>query len=84
MNSFTIYKDYIDLISLLPNRKEQGELLLAICNYMFLDEEPNLNNTQMKIFRNLKRPLDKSKKRGLSGSSSKSNENQNGDRKSVV
>lgn len=76
MNSFTIYKDYIDLITLLPNRKEQSELLLAICNYMFFDEEPNLNNTQMKIFRNLKRPLDKSKKRGLSGSVTKSNENQ--------
>ncbi len=77
MNSFTIYIDYIDLISLLPNKKEQSELLLAICNYMFFDEEPNLNNSQMKIFRNLKRPLDKSKKRGISGSSTKSNENQN-------
>ena len=39
MNSFTIYEEYIDLITLLPNREEQGELLLAICNYMFFDEE---------------------------------------------
>ncbi len=77
MNSFTIYRDYIDLISLLPNRKEQSELIFAICNYMFFDEEPNLNSNQMKVFRNLKRPLDKSKKRGVCGSSTKSNENQN-------
>lgn len=76
MNSFTIYKDYIDLITLLPNKREQSELLLAICNYMFFDEEPNLNESQMKIFRNLKRPLDKSKKRGKSGSVTLSNNNQ--------
>lgn len=76
MNSFTIYKDYIDLITLLPNKREQSELLLAICNYMFFDEEPNLNESQMKIFRNLKRPLDKSKKRGKSGSITLSNNNQ--------
>lgn len=75
MNGFTIYREYFDLITLLP-KKDQSELLLAICNYMFLDEEPTLNESQMKVFRNLKRPLDKSKKRSLSGSISNSNNNQ--------
>lgn len=75
MNGFTIYREYFDLITLLP-RKDQSELLLAICNYMFFDEEPNLNESQMKIFRNLKRPLDKSKKRSLSGATTNSNNNQ--------
>lgn len=74
MNGFTIYREYFDLITLLP-KKDQSELLLAICNYMFFDEEPNLNESQMKIFRNLKRPLDKSKKRSLSGSTTNSNNN---------
>lgn len=75
MNGFTIYREYFDLITLLP-KKDQSELLLAICNYMFFDEEPTLNESQMKIFRNLKRPLDKSKKRSLSGSTTNSNNNQ--------
>ncbi len=73
MNSFTIYEEYMDLITLLPKEKEQQELLLAICKYMFYDEEPNLNNDQMKIFKNLKRPLDKSKNK----SKLKSKQNQN-------
>lgn len=76
MNSFTIYEEYIDLITLLPNREEQGELLLAICNYMFFDEEPTLNDAQMKIFRNLKRPLDKSKQQSKRRNNQKPNENQ--------
>lgn len=62
MNSFTIYEEYYDLITILPDVKEQGELLVAICDYMFYNKEPNLNTNQMKIFRNLKRPLDVSKK----------------------
>ena len=75
MKSFTIYEEYFDLITLLSKR-EQSELLLAICNYMFYDEEPILNEAQMKIYRNLKRPLDKSKKRSTSGSINTSNDNQ--------
>ena len=80
MKSFTIYEEYFDLITLLSKR-EQSELLLAICNYMFYDEEPILNEAQMKIFRNLKRPLDKSKKRSTSGSINTSNDNQEENKK---
>lgn len=76
MNGFTIYKEYYDLITLLPE-KDQQELLLAIVKYMFEDVEPKLNDKQTKIFNNLKRPLDKSKNRGKNGSITKSSENQN-------
>lgn len=76
MNGFTIYKEYYELITLLTE-KDQQELLLAIVKYMFEDTIPTLNEKQMKIFTNLKRPLDKSKKRSKAGSSNTSNENQN-------
>ena len=76
VKSFTIYKEYYDLITLLPE-KEQKDLILAIFKYMFEDIEPTLNNKQNKIFINLKRPLDVSKIRGKVGSKNKSNENQN-------
>lgn len=75
MNGFTIYKEYYELITLLTER-EQQELLLAITKFMFEDVEPTLNNKQTKIFNNLRRPLEKSKKRSKCGSITKSNENQ--------
>ena len=62
MHSFTIYEEYMDLITLLKE-KEQQELILAICKYMFYDKELNLNEDQMKIFKYLKKSLDKSKNR---------------------
>ena len=71
VNSFSIYKEYYELITLL-SEKEQGELLLAITKYMFEDVEPTLNSKQTKIFNNLKRPLDKSKEQ----SKRKQNKNQ--------
>ena len=71
VNSFSIYKEYYELITLL-SEKEQGELLLAITKYMFEDIEPTLNSKQTKIFNNLKRPLDKSKEQ----SKRKRNKNQ--------
>lgn len=64
MKSFTIYEEYYDLITLL-NKREQEELSLAILQYMFEDTEPTLNENQLKIFRNLKRPLDVSKNQSL-------------------
>ena len=76
MNSFTIYEEYYDLITILPDIKEQGELLVAICDYMFFNKDPILNTNQMKIFRNLKRPLDVSKKNSKK-SKQEQNENQN-------
>lgn len=75
MNGFTIYKEYYELITLLTER-EQQELLLAITKFMFEDLEPTLNDKQTKIFNNLRRPLEKSKKRSKCGSITKSNENQ--------
>lgn len=75
MNGFTIYKEYYELITLLTER-EQQELLLAITKFMFKDVEPTLNDKQTKIFNNLRRPLEKSKKRSKCGSITKSNENQ--------
>lgn len=76
VNSFAIFKEYWDLITLLTP-KEQANLLIAICEYMFEDKEPKLTDRENKIFVNLKRPLDKSKKRSKSGSITTSNENQN-------
>ena len=75
VNSFTIYKDYYELITLLSER-EQQELLLAITKYMFEDIEPTLNNKQTKIFNNLKRPLDKSKEQSKRKRNKKPNRNQ--------
>lgn len=81
VNSFSIYKEYYELITLL-SEKEQQELLLAITKYMFEDIEPTLNNKQTKIFNNLKRPLDKSKeqskrKRDKNQTETKKNPNEN-------
>ena len=75
IQSFTIYKEYYDLITLLST-KEQQELLLAIVEYMFEDKEPELNDRQIKIFNNLKRPLDKSKEQSKRRTNQKPNENQ--------
>lgn len=75
VQSFSIYKEYYDLITLL-SKQERAELLLAISEYMFEDAEPELNDNQMKIFNNLKRPLDKSKNKSKN-SKSKTNQNQN-------
>ena len=76
INSFTAYREYHELITIL-SEKEQKELICAIWYYMFEDIEPKLNKNQMKIFNNLKRPLDKSKSKSKNGSITKSNENQN-------
>lgn len=83
VKSFTIYEEYFDLISLLE-KEEQKDLLLAITEYMFTDKKPTLNDKEMKVFKNLKRPLDKSKNKSKSTSKQnqneiklKSNENQN-------
>lgn len=73
IKSFTIYQEYFDLITLL-DREEQKEILLSIVEYMFEDKEPVLNNNQLKIFNNLKRPLDKSKMK--SKATSKQNQNE--------
>lgn len=75
IQSFTIYKEYYDLITLL-SIKEQQELLLSIVEYMFEDKNPELNDRQVKIFNNLKRPLDKSKGQSKRRTKQEPNENQ--------
>jgi DnaD/phage-associated family protein len=72
VQSFSIYREYYDLITLV-SKQERAELLLAISEYMFEGIEPELNDNQMKIFSNLKRPLDKSKNK--SKNSTKQNQN---------
>jgi hypothetical protein len=74
VKSFTIYEEYFDLITLLPTIEEQQELLFKITQYMFDNKNPKLNDSQMKIFKNLKRPLDKSKIK--SKATSKQNQNE--------
>ena len=80
MKSFTVYKEFTELISLLPI-EEQKDLWLKIINYMFYDEEPtNLTDKETKVFNNLKRPLDKIKiksKNKLNKIKTKSKQNQN-------
>lgn len=73
MKSFSFYREYYDLIILL-NEKEKNELSFAIVQYMFENIEPNLNNRQMAIFNNLKRPLDKQKNKSKNSSKQKQNE----------
>ena len=73
VKSFTIYEEYYDLITLLEEDEQKG-LIFAIMNYMFRDIEPSLNDRQMKIFNNLKRPLNKSKIK--SKATSKQNQNE--------
>lgn len=75
MNGFTVYKEYFELITLLSD-KEQSEMWLAIMEYMFEDKEPVLNDKQMKIFNNLKRPLSVSKNQSKRRTKQEPNENQ--------
>lgn len=60
IKSFTFYREYADLISLL-SEEEQASLYLKIINYIFYDKEIcNLTSNQNKVWINLKRPIDKS------------------------
>lgn len=77
IKSFTIYREYYDLITLL-NEEEQKNILLGITKYMFEDIEPELNEREMKVFNNLKRPLEKSKQNSKRVTNQKPNENQMG------
>lgn len=75
VKSFTIYEEFYELITLLTEKEEKEQLSLALLEYMFENKKPTLNDRQMKIFVNLKRPLDKSKNRSKSGSNKKQNKN---------
>ncbi len=75
IKSYTIYSEYYDLITLL-SEEEQKDLFYAINKYMFEGVEIELTEKEKKIFNNLKRPLDASKKKSKNGSNTKSNKNQ--------
>lgn len=76
INSFTLYREYYDLITLLSD-KEQANVLLAIAKYMFDDELIKLTDKENKVFINLKRPLEKSKNKSKNAIKTKSKQNQN-------
>lgn len=61
MNGFTFYKDYYNLIDTLPNKEDKKEIFTAILDYMFKNEEPNLDGHNQAIFNTLKHQLDVSK-----------------------
>lgn len=68
IKSFTIYEEYVDLISLLSD-EEQATLLKKIIDYVFYNIEPfDLTEKQNKIWKNLKRPIDKSITQSMNGS----------------
>lgn len=76
IKSFTLYREYYDLITLL-SEKEQANVLLAMVKYVFDGEEFTLTDRENKVFINLKRPLDKSKSKSQNANKTKSNQNQN-------
>lgn len=76
INGFSVYREYWELITLLTP-EEQKQVAWAILNYMFEDKEVELNERENKIFINLKRPLEKSKKRAKNGATKKTKANQN-------
>lgn len=76
INSFAMYREYYELITLLSER-EQANVLLAMVKYVFEDEEMALSEKEKKVFINLKRPLEKSKNKSKNAIKNKSNENQN-------
>lgn len=76
IKSFTLYREYYDLITLLSD-KEQANVSLAILKYMFDDTEIKLNDRESKVFINLKRPLEKSKNKSQNANKIKSKQNQN-------
>ena len=61
VKSFTLYKEFNDLIKLLKDEDKEAKVVYAIWKYMFEDKYIVLDNEQQAIFDNLKRPLDKIK-----------------------
>ena len=61
VKSFTLYKEFNDLIKLLKDEEKEAKVVYAIWKYMFEDKYIVLDKEQQAIFDNLKRPLDKIK-----------------------
>lgn len=82
INSFTFYRDYYCLIDTLPI-KDKKELAVAILDFVFKDELPNLTGHNAAIFNTLSHQLGVSKNKSKSAKKenqmeikSKSNQNQ--------
>jgi hypothetical protein len=90
INGFTFYRDFYNLIDTM-SINDRKELAVAILDYVFKDEIPNLNGHNQAIFNTLSRQLDKSKNKSKNAKRNqidsqtnnqneikmKSNENQN-------
>lgn len=63
---FTFYRSYYEAIKQLP-KKEQANVLLAICAYALDEETPKLTGTAAAIFMLVKPTLDASKRKAESG-----------------
>ena len=75
INSFTFYKDYFYLIDTLP-KEDKNNILASIIDYVFKDEEPQLEGHNLAIFNTLKHQIDKSKHRSAVGKKGKTEKNQ--------
>ena len=80
IKSFTFFEDYYNLISTLP-KKEYMEISVAILDYMFKNEKPNLEGHLLAIFNTLSYQLNASKKQSKARQKKEPKENQEETRK---
>lgn len=65
-NQFTFYSSYYEAVKELP-KKEQVNVILAICGYALMDEEPELTGVSKAIFTLIRPTLDASKAKAENG-----------------
>ena len=75
VNSFTFYRDYFELIDTIPI-KDKKEILCAIVDYVFKENEPNLEGHNKAIFNTLSHQLDNSKSQSKRRTKKEPKENQ--------
>lgn len=63
-NQFTFYSSYYEAVRELP-KKEQVNVILAICGYALMDEEPELTGVSKAIFALIRPTLDSGKAKAL-------------------
>lgn len=71
MNGFTFYRSFYDTIKKIRNSKDRAAAILAICEYMFDDVEPNesVSETVAIVFESVKHTLKKAKSNSANGKS---------------
>ena len=75
ISGFTIFRSYHEAIKELP-KKDRGEVLIAILNFVFEDKEPNFTGYKKMAWELIKPTLIKSKNKSKNARKSKSNKNQ--------